>query len=87
MITNAFLYAIYGIVYALTSPIRLLDNVSINTDLVDNIAMAQTYLESVSVFIPVSVILIILGFEIGLEIGIFSYKFIMWGIKRLPTQS
>ena len=87
MIIDFTLIVIYKIVYFLIYPIRHMNSVSVSPDFISAIEQAKTYLASVDLFIPVNVILIILGIEIGLEIGIFSYKVIMWFIKRLPTQS
>ena len=87
MIADIFLYTIYGLVYTLTYPIRLLADVSLNSGISEAINTATTYLASVSAFLPISTIFVILGIYIGIEIAIFTYKAIMWIIKRFPTQS
>lgn len=87
MIITAILSILYEAVYFLTYPVRILQSVSVNSDLLSNISLISSYFESVSVFFPVNILLIVIGLEVGIETGIFAYKFIMWVIKRLPTQS
>lgn len=87
MITDLFLITIYGISYVLSAPIRSLSDVSVNSGLSSAISTITTYLYSINEFFPVNVLLIIIGIEVGIETGIFVYKFVMWVIKRLPTQS
>lgn len=87
MISDVFLYTIYKVVYIITYPIRILGDVSTNSDLVANISKITTYFQAIAIFFPVNVLLIIIGLEVGIETGIFIYKFVMWVAKRFPTQS
>lgn len=87
MISDIFLYTIYGLIFIITLPLRLTADVSLNSSITQAIGTATTYLAPVSTFLPILTILLIIGLEIGIEIGIFSYKVMMWVIKRFPTQS
>lgn len=87
MISDIFLYTIYGLVYTLSYPIRILADVSANSDLLLNISKITTYFQAIDIFFPVNVLIIIIGLEVSIEVGIFAYKVIMWVVKRFPTQS
>lgn len=94
MISDIYLYTIYFVVHGLMypfyiwigSPVYLAD-VSLDSAISGAISTATTYLASISFILPIPTMLLILGLEIGIEIGIFTYKVIMWVVKRFPTQS
>lgn len=87
MITSVFLSIIYGLVYALASPLRLLADVVVNADFAAAISSVGSYIKAVDNFIPTATILIILGLVLSIDTSIFAYKGIMWVVKRFPTQS
>lgn len=86
MITSALLYALYGLIYVITYPIRGLADVVMATDFSNAITTANGYLSSVNTFIPVDTIVQILVVFLAIETGVLTYKLIMWVIKRIPAQ-
>lgn len=86
MITSALLYALYGLIFVLTLPIRNLTDVVMSVDFTNAITTANGYLSSVNSFIPVDTIVQILVVFVGIETAILSYKLLMWVIKRIPAQ-
>lgn len=87
MISTAVLWIIYSAVFLLTSPIRLLSDVSVTNGFGSAVTTASTYIGTFDKFFPVSTLLILVGLFTSIEIGIALYKIIMWIIKRIPTQS
>lgn len=87
MITSALLYIIYGFVYVVTSPLRLLPNASLPADLTAAITAINGYITALNPVLPISTILTVVGFVLSIEAFIFTYKVIMWVLKRFPTQS
>lgn len=87
MIISAILYVIYGVLFAVTSPIRLLSDVSDVTGIGSAITIASNYLHGLNIFLPVTQILAVLSVVIAYETGYFGFKIIYWIIKRIPTQS
>jgi hypothetical protein len=87
MITSAILYVIFGVLFAITSPIRLLSDVSEISSIGSAVTVASSYLHGLNIFLPVTDILAILFVIIVYETGYFGFKIIYWIIKRIPTQS
>jgi hypothetical protein len=87
MIGSLVLYIIYLFVWGVTSPLRLLSDVSLSTDLTASVSQIGGYLTSLTQFLPVSTIISIMGLIVVVEGGIFLYKGIMWVVRRIPTQS
>lgn len=87
MITDAFLYVIYGIVYVISQPILLLDNVVIPEGVWTAFTNIIGYLKALDSFLPMSTILILLGISVSIEVSYLTYKLFMWVVKRFPTQS
>jgi hypothetical protein len=87
MITNIFLFLVYITVYTLTLPLRILSDVSLNSNIASTISTVGGYINGVSLIVPVSTLLQIFGVMLGIEVAILSYKGFMWLLKRIPTQS
>jgi hypothetical protein len=87
MITSILLSFVYAFVWAVTSPIRLLPDVSLSSGISTAITTAGQYITPLNTVIPISTLLTIFGLVIGIEGSIFLYKVIMWIVKRIPTQS
>jgi hypothetical protein len=86
MVTG-FLNLIYGIIFIVTSPIRLLPDVVLNNGFNDAITNASGYISAFNSFLPIDTILSILGVFLIIESAYMIFKLIMWVIKRFPTQS
>jgi len=87
MLTDLLLYIIYVFVYAVTSPFRLLSDVSTNSGIVSAFATAGSYIKALDVFLPTATLLTILFSVTLIEGYVFGYKGLMWLIRRIPTQS
>lgn len=87
MITTAILYVIYGVLFIVTSPIRLLSDVSTVSGFSTGVASASNYLHGLNNFLPITALLSALGVIIAYELAYFTFKLIYWVIKRIPTQS
>jgi len=85
MIITAFINIVWAVVWAFTSPLRLLNDVEVVPDFINAIATASTYISVFDTFLPVKTLLIVLGVFISYELGYFVYKGIMWIIKKIPT--
>lgn len=84
MITSVLLYMLYGTVWVLLSPLRLLDDATLPAGLTSALTSVSTYLSSINQFVPVDSFLTISGILLTIEAGIFSYKLVMWLVKKIP---
>lgn len=82
MISNAILYIVFGALVLLTSPFRLLADVSLPSGMTSSLAQIGGYFNSVSSYLPISTILTVFGIFIAIEGYIFAYKMIKW-VRRL----
>lgn len=85
MITNAIIYIFFFIVYGITTPLRLFDNVSLDGNFISSVTTATTYISVFDSFLPVTTLVIIFGLFLAFETAYFTYKLIMWLIKKIPT--
>jgi len=85
MITTIILFLIYGLLFVIISPIRLLPDVSLPVEITQNITTFRGYLTSIDAIFPITTLLIIFGLLLSVELAIFTYKVIMWLIKKIPT--
>lgn len=84
MITNFILTILYYSIVAITSPLRLLPDVSLSPDIANAISTAGAYLNSFSFIIPVGTIVSIFGLFLAIEGGILLFKGINWLIRKIP---
>lgn len=87
MIIKLFINTIYALIYLITSPIRLLPDVSLPEGFISAISNANGLLATINSVVPVDTILTLLQISLIIETAYLSYKMIMWIIKRFPTQS
>jgi hypothetical protein len=87
MIFIAIINTIYAVIYALTSPLRLLPDVVLPQNYLDAVATAGGYLSPIDMVLPLNVIADIISLFVYIELAYLSFKAIMWVIKRFPTQS
>ena len=87
MITSAFFYVIYGLVWLITLPIRNLADVAMSASFSNAVDTASGYIASFNEFIPIDTIAQILLLFLTIEGAVLTYKLIMWLIRRIPTQS
>jgi len=84
MITSALLKLIYYVIFALTSPFRLLPDATLSSNLTGAITSASGYISSFTSFLPVGTMLQILGAMLAIEVAVLSYKLIMWVLTKIP---
>ena len=87
MITAVFLNILYGIIWTLTYPIRILNDVSLPSDITSAISTANGYLYALDYIVPVSTLLAIFALYLTIEGAILTWKALNWLLRRLPTQS
>lgn len=87
MITSAILYIFAGAFRILMYPIRNMQDVSLPVDLTSAITEAVGKINSLNFALPISTMFAILTLVVGIEVSVFTYKAVMWLIRRLPTQS
>jgi hypothetical protein len=84
MITDFLLKAFHALIYLLISPLRLLPDVSLESDFSQAIATAGEYISSLDAVFPVYALISAIGVLLIVEGGIFSYKGINWLIRKIP---
>lgn len=87
MITTAILYLLYGAIYLLTSPLRLLGDATLPTEMSDSLTQASHFISNIDFIFPIGILITIVGVVIGIEVSIAIYKVIMWVIRKIPTIS
>lgn len=85
MIGTAFLYLLYATIFTFTLPIRLFDDLALDSEFVSSISTASGYISAFNTFIPIGTLLTILGLFIAYELSYFTYKVVMWVIKKIPS--
>lgn len=87
MITGFLLTILQTIVSAVLTPFQALPDVALDPNLINGIANVQGIMSTIEPIFPLETLLSILGIVVGIEIAIFTYKAIMWLIKKIPTIS
>jgi len=87
MITTAILNLMYLLLWGITSPFRLLGDVSLPQNLYSSLATAGSYFNSVGLFLPITTIFSVFGLILTIETFVFAWKILNWVRKLLPTQS
>ena len=87
MITTGLLSLLYLTILVITSPLRLLPDVSLPAGIASAITTANSYISALNFVAPIDTILIIIGLVISVEGGIIVWKIINWLIRKIPTIS
>ena len=88
MITSAFLNLIYTIVRGLLTAVAfVLPTASLPADFTDALAQVGSYLRPMNAIVPMDTLLAIVVLMMTVELAIFTFRSVMWVIKRFPTQS
>lgn len=85
MIGDAIIIALYYVIYYILTPIRLLSDVTLDSNISSAITSASNYIKNVDAIVPISTVVAIIGVYLSIELAIFVYKLIMWLIKKIPT--
>lgn len=85
MITTAFIYTFWFFLFVLTSPLRILNDASIDSSIIAGISFSAQALASLAEFFPLTITSIIaaVGIVIVVENFHFIYKGIMWVIHLI----
>lgn len=87
MIFVGLLNTLFIVLYAITAPFRLLPDVTLPTYFTTMISSVNGYLASLNTIVPIDMLITLIQFYIGIEVAYWAYKFVMWLIRRIPTQS
>lgn len=87
MIVTVILYLLYGAIYVLTAPLRLLSDVSLPASFTSAVSTAAGYAASFNTLIPIDTLFQVLAAMAAVEVGVLAYKLIMWVVTKIPTIS
>jgi len=87
MITNALLYVVYGIAFIVTAPLRVLPDVTVNSNVATPVAWAIQNIALFNAIIPVVTIMEIFGLTMAIFIGVGVYRVFILGKSFIPTMS
>ena len=85
MITTLLLQLLYGVIWLITSPVRLFSDVVLDSNITSSIATASTYLGGLNSVLPISTLLSVFGIFLTIEVAILFWKGINWLIRKIPT--
>jgi len=86
MITDAILNLFYLVLTVLTTPLRVLPNVTADTNLISTISTFSIWAKNINDYAPVDTFLTVMVSLFTIELLVAIYKAIMWAIRRLPGQ-
>lgn len=84
MITTILLNIIYVFVLGITSIISQFGDVTANGAITSSIATISSYAVALNEFIPLTVLIAIILFELTFETAVFTYRLIRWGYQKVP---
>ena len=86
MILTGLFTILYYILYAITSPLRLVDDAVLPAGFSASIATAGLYLNTLGQLLPLFIqsVLVSIGLVLVLEVSILLWKLINWVIKKIP---
>lgn len=88
MIFVPFLLVLWGILKLLTLPLTNVADVGLDSAFSTGISTASEWVHSVDEFIPIhELLLIFAGTFVLYEVAYFTYKLIMWVVRKIPTIS
>ena len=85
MILTAVLTILYGAIRLILTPILILNDVVLDSNITTAFTKAGEYLANVNQVLPVSTILAVIGVFLGVEVFILLWKTINWLIRKIPT--
>lgn len=84
MITDFLINLLYGVVLKIAQFLGRWGDVTANNDFTTSLVTMKELYVSLDAFIPLSVILAIIAFDLAFE-GIFlGYKLVRWAYKKIP---
>jgi hypothetical protein len=85
MIIDFIIFLLWGVVYGLTYPLRILNDVALSADFASAITTANNYIAGLNFVLPVPTLITIIGLFLALEGFIIAYKLINWLIRKIPS--
>jgi len=85
MIINFLIFLLWGVIYGLTYPLRILSDVSLSSDFTSAISTANNYIAGLNYILPLPTLITIIGLFLVIEAFILLYKLINWLIRKIPT--
>lgn len=79
------LIAIITTFIVLSGVFLVLPDVSINSAFGEAVLQASGFLNGINILLPIDTLFDILNAVLAIEIAIFSYKIVMWVIKKIPS--
>jgi len=73
-----------GLLQGFLSPLLLLANASLDSNILASISTAGSYLSIVDIIMPVASLLAVIGIILSIELTITGYKVIRWTYQKLP---
>lgn len=87
MIFNILISGLFAALYAITSPLRILPDVSLPSGVTSALSSASGLLSSVDAFLPVDTMLSVLAAIIAVEVIVVGYRIIIFVITKIPGLS
>lgn len=87
MIFDIFLALILIVIYAILTPLLLLPDVAVDTNIGEALVQIGAFLTPIDAIFPIDTLLFVLKTMLLIEVYILLYKGIMWIVRRFPTQS
>lgn len=84
MISSGVLTIFYYFILLVGSPLTLFPDVSLPAGVASAISSASSYAHILDVVLPVSTLITFIGFYLGIEVAIFTYKIIKWIYQKIP---
>jgi hypothetical protein len=84
MITSGLFYTIFAFLWALTLPMRLLNDVVLPDGISNAIETINGYLGGLNVVLPIDTLLQVLFAILAVEVLILAFKGLNWLIRKIP---
>lgn len=87
MITDLLFYAFYAVIWLLTAPFRIFDDVVINSSFLGAIDFFESYLSIFSDILPLGTFFAVFSLILTVKNYNVLFKILNWTIKKIPTIS
>lgn len=84
MITDFFLRVLYDVATFVLNALNVFDDFSLSSDFLTSFTTAVGYANALVDLLPITTLYICLGVLLTVEIGINSFKGIMFIVKKIP---
>ena len=86
MIISGILYLIYGAIFVLLTPFRLLPDATLPAGITSAITTINGYFALMNSILPFTTTALMAGISlvVAVEVSVLTYKLIMWVIHKIP---